>query len=1158
MRWRKRRTQLAQPVKKAVIDFSQDVDSYFTPKAEVAVTTSGAGQAALNKLKSYLNTAEPKLCLWLTRTWDAQQQAITYKELKDAIASGGLGLDYLKQWQQDYSKLIQNKLAPEWLNAMEEATEQLKAKYPDWVFDPNWPAVQKWVENHGAQLAVNLTQDQHDALKAVINQSAFMGEYTVDELSRAIRPVIGLTGAQSKAVLNYYNTLRTHGKSVKEAQAISANYAARVHRHRAMTIARTELAYAFNRGAAEGMKQAQLQGFIGQVTKRWLTADDERVCEICGALDQIMISQDGDFSIPYPEKFMGMHQLPPAHPHCRCTVIYEEVEPVGQQPTGPLYTEEQLETLAEQAADKDQMQPEDVPPAPQLPDESGLNYAGIPTLGGAGKKYLYEDKNNPAQKYIFKPAISKGGADEPFRAYGQEAASRLQAIVDPDSQVKVAVKNVHGTIGTLQEFIDDPGAVKLDLKSFQQWDDKLPASMTCQLQREHVTDWLLGNFDAHGGNFIRGKNFIIHGVDKEQAFRYLNDPASHKMNYNYHPNAQYGEDEPIYNTLYRRFAQNSMDMDLQEVLPYIKRVEAIPNAKYRELFRPYAESLKGKGKEAEDLLDQIVDRKANLRETYREFYGQIMKERTGKAHKFVFADEGPESGNQPLAATLMSKDALGKLPLSQLKTMLKDKKVPYYLNMNKTEMITALGEPEKAKEMSARVRDRLNAAAAARAQRAREQATAQTSASNAKLDEMDAEVLFKDFSVIPKDRMHGLPVMSDETSVEGLVYTARKITVRNSDYYEISGKITQRKWDSIRSNIDNMANTSKFVYGQSSIDYKKGELAYNSPDMKEIGDTWIYQHKNVIVEVFKGSSQRAFHGAFRITVKDIGGAEAAKQVQEALGKMGLEELCQAPSKEAKNVMKKMRLIWQNKPDMIQQVPKNKSVAELNKWLDGTLKNWGIDGRRIDKMREVEVFEGYKTLVEEGISGEYKKLGAEYLFHGVPQAGNLVKVLQGPGLMATNERFKMGMFIKGASSDSDIGTGGSDSVFVRLITKDAKQKNRRFSDSFYGHGYRIIIDPKEMERTDWYAYNSDSFGSTRPDDIYGRRLGVKDFIVGQNRNYDLSNELMFRRGISSRSFKGITCDTQTEKDELIRRLKAEGIDQYNGVDMEKFIEVRENV
>ena len=143
------------------------------------------------------------------------------------------------------------------------------------------------------------------------------------------------------------------------------------------------------------------------------------------------------------------------------------------------------------------------------------------------------------------------------------------------------------------------------------------------------------------------------------------------MTYAYHPNATYGETEPIYNTMYRRFAKGEIDLDLQDTLAYIKRAEAVPDAQYREIFRDYAEGLRGKGKEAEELLDAILERKTTLRETYRTFYSDLLTERTGKKQTFIWADEATAHMQQPIAAVQMTPSTLKQMNITELKQLAK-------------------------------------------------------------------------------------------------------------------------------------------------------------------------------------------------------------------------------------------------------------------------------------------------------------------------------------------------------------------------------------------------------------------------------------------------------------------------------------------------------
>lgn len=280
-------------------------------------------------MRSFLDVNEPKLVYFLVRIWDRQANAITYKEIREAILSGELDPACLQQWQEDYSKFVVEQLSPMWIEAMTTANEEREARFPKWSFDPYADGVQLWTQEHAAQFVTNSTQTQLEGLRAVIQRAAVLEDRNVDQLSRAIRPMVGLTKPQAMANLTYYQNLIANGTSRKRALDLSIRYSARQHRYRAYNIARTELAFSYNRGNYEGTKQAQAAGYLGQVVKRWLTADDERVCPICGGLDGKTVAMEDDFD--FPTKLQAVEptirRTPPAHPSCRCAVAYEEVFP---------------------------------------------------------------------------------------------------------------------------------------------------------------------------------------------------------------------------------------------------------------------------------------------------------------------------------------------------------------------------------------------------------------------------------------------------------------------------------------------------------------------------------------------------------------------------------------------------------------------------------------------------------------------------------------------------------------------------------------------------------------------------------------------------------------------------------------------------------------
>ena len=152
-----------------------------------------------------------------------------------------------------------------------------------------------------------------------------------------IRPCIGLTKPQAQANLKYYENMvktlreqhpRMKAESIqKKARTAAMKYAERQHRQRADNIAQTEMAYAYNKGADESVRQAQEQKLIGEVIKRWSTSGDDMVCSLCSSLEGVEIGIDEEFSFKGIGTKVTTDLTPPAHPRCACAIEYIEVTP---------------------------------------------------------------------------------------------------------------------------------------------------------------------------------------------------------------------------------------------------------------------------------------------------------------------------------------------------------------------------------------------------------------------------------------------------------------------------------------------------------------------------------------------------------------------------------------------------------------------------------------------------------------------------------------------------------------------------------------------------------------------------------------------------------------------------------------------------------------
>lgn len=299
-------------------------------KGLVDVRKDAAANAVLRLLRAFLDAKEPELVYFLVHTWRTQGKAITYKELREALLAGDISAEYLEQWQQDYSRFVVQHMQPAWQEAMAAAAAEIEKKYPEWRFDPFGDGVREWTETRAADFVTNSTSTQIEGLRAVVQRAANLEDMTVDQLARAIRPMVGLTKQQATANLNYYTRLIASGVKEKKAQDLSARYAARQHRYRGYNIARTELAFAYNQGSYQATKQAQAAGYMGEVVKVWCTADDERRCPTCKNLEGKVVAMDEDFDF-YTKLAIPanptIRRVPPAHPSCRCAVMYKEVSP---------------------------------------------------------------------------------------------------------------------------------------------------------------------------------------------------------------------------------------------------------------------------------------------------------------------------------------------------------------------------------------------------------------------------------------------------------------------------------------------------------------------------------------------------------------------------------------------------------------------------------------------------------------------------------------------------------------------------------------------------------------------------------------------------------------------------------------------------------------
>lgn len=200
-------------------------------------------------------------------------------------------------------------------------------------------------------------------------------------------------------------------------------------------------------------------------------------------------------------------------------------------------------------------------------------------------------------------------------------------------------------------------------------------------------------------------------------------------------------------------------------------------------------------------------------------------------------------------------------------------------------------------------------------------------------------------------------------------------------------------------------------------------------------------------------------------------------------------------------------------------------------------------RMLDDAEIREVSPGHLTLYSPTIPEELEKAGAKMLFHESSAGVEIVEQMfkNNVGLLSSRERYQRGILVEGQSTQRDFETGGADSVFTRFSIDDTGR---------YNSGWRFEIDLSEAGRLDTYFYNEDQFGSAASSDIKHRKMVDEVAKIASKREFSSSNELMIRKQVPASSIRRVRSNTSQRAD-IIKRLKAAGKTEINGVPLEEF-------
>ena len=312
-----------------------------------------------------------------------------------------------------------------------------------------------------------------------------------------------------------------------------------------------------------------------------------------------------------------------------------------------------------------------------------------------------------------------------------------------------------------------------------------------------------------------------------------------------------------------------------------------------------------------------------------------------------------------------------------------------------------------------------------------------------------------------------------------------------------------------------------------SLEFEKNgvKVSLADPSARELGDGVISRKRNT------SNLVRAAIGLVQMEVPKAMDETVAQQTLDEIFRqdLGVEDALGEVSEAAERDYKIARLKWQYK------------LEDLDAERLG----------RAEKLMRREVFPGYSTYVENGKHEEYlakygEDVRAVHMLNSM-SADSVYRVLT-TGLMSTTERFSRGVVRNGISSVLDIDSGGADNVFTRIMNAEQRSKIQN---------HAVVLKPEIFDRTDWYAYNVDSYGSTNETHFAGRLAPEEIFrrTMGDLEHYSADNEQMFRTGIGVEYIEAIEVD-ELDRDELLEELREKGLSEVNGRPIEEVIVARE--
>jgi len=815
-----------------------------------------------------------------------------------------------------------------------------------------------------------------------------------------------------------------------------------------------------------------------------------------------------------------------------------------------------------------------------------FKYDGKANVGGAHAKEFWIDENG--NKWLFKPTGKRTGD---FVAFGEESAYKIGRLIDPDA-IEVRTIRLNGRTGSIQKWRTDL-SVRYDFSEIEV--TELFADEVAQIQREHVLDWLIANHDGHPKQFLRAKNTHIYGIDKGQLFKFL---GSDTLSIDYHPNGVCGEQEPLYNTVFRAVKQGKVKADPSVTLRYVREVEKISDDDYLGLLRPYVEGRFGgdeAGKRA--FYELALARKHNLRRDFEGFYADVLgkknfafedpietpvKGRIGKAEeelledvrrlgwqgKALPIDEDDIEDQNALIFTEMAKGQERTVIKLKVRPEAESKVLPKLRKA--TKQVTKIGERLPEDDFAEDILDAVKTV---------NHHTGDGSYNKAKIDKAAGHI--KALEKLARSDDPDIREMAEiyKGWVEKVQQAVRdrKPIPEHFDMYLKKVATKPKKTDS-----DFTCRRTKVLVEKRTV--SKGDLSVES-EAADIGSLFGGRHMpdgeqyeidfgdgvRAVYRPWSSKNLYAHSGEFEMIVPDRPNAKSLDAALEKMEKIGLKTNIATPED--------AEILYLHKQAYITRVDKSPEYTQIISSLD---QRNASKTERIQALRgfwekrlgvsDITKMPGYDPVGEYQIGFKDKTIGGGYryqyrfdisdtdlekemrgysLHHSLTNSssmsGFLDAALGNNGTMiSTVEKLRAGVQPRGMSPESDMKTGGASYVFTRI-------KKSPLSGASAENG--IYFKKRLLRRMDAISYSHDAYGKVTEDYVPTHRGSDPKTWKAYARN--TSNETILKHSITLLdNLEAIVVGSESERTSVLAVFKKHGISKLtDGRKVEDIVLVR---